>query len=452
MKKTVLLELKQPTLQQCYHIQIDSCVTFQQLHQIILILFQWQDDQPYQFQHDTQTIPWNDRMIYETVKTTVSHGDALRYRHGDAKSQQEVYLHTEYSSASMARHIELLDHPWNAFQELEIYKALDAIFVPEGRVSQGEFASLLERLRIQLLQVKTIAPCLLLFEHYGEEIPVYLDILDNGIELMVFPDQHCFIRSIVNASSTDPDLLFTYSYTFDFLYESLKESELPLFASHTLCYKNTPGKLPCAFDDMEYYYAFTLLNKLHQLLTKTKHLPSFGDHQMMRIRANGDFCICENDLKEVSAPLMLTSEDLHHMAQLPHTNEHYHMFLQAMPRPDSKYTHQLDIKLCAANPYFRKEHEVDISSMETLSEDIYIFLKQLFRERGLAESIRLSSRNLYVLISSICTDLGIQCSLHGQQVPCGNELLDMICAALDLTPEELFHVEQAEPQITKMWS
>lgn len=451
MPKTIQIELIHTETNRSYHLHLNPQVTLQQLHHTILILFDWKDEEPFTFFTSDSTFHWFDKQIHDAITSLIPTSETMTYTYAEEEKANHITLHIKWLETSCKRTIELLDDNLGLIQYVELQKNLDALSIAQ-KVTKEQFTALLEEVRNQLQEVKTIAPCLLAFEQYDAIFPFYLDILDNGIELMTFPNETAFERSILNSSNEDPDLLFTYAMTFDFLYDEIQESDLPLFSQHTLCYKNVPGKLPQAFDEIEYYYAFVLLSKLHHVLHQTKHLPSFGDHKMMRIKHDLTYEICDVTIPSSPTSMLLTSSDAASLSKLPHTNEKYRLMLQAMPRPDSKQTHMLDIQLCAMNLQFHKEIKVNVTSIEELSGDVYRFLKQLFRERGLAEEIQISSCNLYHLVSNICEELDIRCSLCNYNTTCDASLIDMICEVMSMTQEDRLIMEPQQAMTSKLWN
>lgn len=452
MTQAIYLEIQQTGTNRCFHLQLDPNINLQQLHNSILVLFGWKDEEPFSFKIHNQLYSWDDKNRYLPLHSFCLE-DTFTYTYGDGVQKITLQLHAKTMKAVCQRHIECLDDTKKRIEHFNLQKDLDALSIDE-QTSKRNFETLLEVVREQLNHVTTIAPCLFMFDQYGTKIPFYLDILDNGIELMIFPDEQSFVRSILNASGEDPDLLFTYAFTFDFLYEELEESDLPLYQGHNLCYKNIPGQLPQEFDAAEYFYAYKLLERLHYFLLEETHLPSFSDRQMVFIQQDGNYQIVPFQAPKEIAPLLLTSWDHAALSRIPHTNEHYRLMLQAMPRADSKETHLLDIKLCAINSQFHKEMSVTFTSLEELSEDIIYFMKQLFKERGLAEEIQLSSCNLYHLVSGICEQLNIHCHLYTHHAPCDLDasLIDMICDAMAISPEELLHIEAPKQPVSKLWN
>lgn len=447
------IQLNHATSHKRHLIQTAATISFEKLHQAILLLFQWKDEEPFHFQIDDTTINWNQKEVHHPLHKWITNRQTILYQYGEGANTRTIQISLQETHSNLVRHIELkdeyIDHQTYRYKQ----KQLDALHISCLSVDQNMFQELLENIRTECMKINAVAPYLMIFHRGSHTTPYFLDILDNGMELMIFPNETAFAKSILKSDQEDPDLLFTYAYTFDFLFEDIEDCELPLYLHHNLCYKNEPGCLPKAFDEIEFVYAYQLLQDFYQLIKQTKQLPSFGDQEMLVIDVNNSFHTEPLCIKEEVHSLCLNSVDEAHFQSYPHTNERIRLFLQAIPKENSKETSQLDILLCAASASFHKEELVTLQSMDVFGEQVYQFMKQLFKERGLADTILLHSNNLHHFVSGICEQLDINCSLYTNTSEHDQGLLDAICNALCISKEELCYPEITEEQsITKLLS
>lgn len=418
MSHAYLIQITQA--QKMFHLQVAGSITLKQLHQAILILFQWKDDGKFSF--------LNHRIIEDQedlpVEQWLENYTTFQYTYYQKSKNENVVIKVIEQVNEFSHSIQLL-YPEHHMQELQ--KHLDELFLDEELEQMTD--DLLENIRTDLEQRKTIAPYLIITETDERPFLFYLDVLDNGMELMAFADENEFVRSILNSMNEDPDLLFTNAFTFDFLYEDIEHSELPLYHQHNLCFKNEPGQLPRAMDRAEKELAVELLNDFYSILKRTPVLPSLGDNQVLRVREN-DIVV---EAFHINRNVDNYDDEKDDIPTIPHTNEKIHLMLQAVPNG-----HEIKVHLSAINDHFTKTATVHMSPIATLQKEIDLFLCQLFQERGIAETFILHSRNLHQLISPSCEKLGIHCQYYEQQMGADLFLANMLAQAFPLADEECY--------------
>lgn len=409
-----------------FRLHISANATWNLLHRAIMILFSWQDNGWYRFSFLDREIT-EGRRAEQAVSLWLQEHTAFQYTyfHNDKKEQIHIEANAIYTNPCG---FQLIDSPRRNGDFHQLQQQLDALTTeikPDSRI-----AALLERIRADLLTRKTIAPYLIQSQRDGRCAWFYLDVLDNGMELMIFADESDFTRSIVNSTNEDPDLLFTNSYTFDFLYDDIDHCELPLYHHHNLSFKNVPGKLPRALNTEEQQQVVLLLEDFYALLRQTKQLPSLGDQQMLR---SVDGSVSVVAYQPLPAAVHPTTQKQHDIPTYPHTNERIHLMLQAVP-----HHHEMIVRLTAMNDHFTKAVTVHMHPISTLQCEIDEFLMQLFKERGIAEAFILHSLNLQQMIAPICERLGIVC--FGYHQPNGADLFmaDLLSKALPLSGEDLY--------------
>ncbi len=423
MNDTYHIQLMQE--QKEFHLHVAPTITLEQLHKAILILFRWEDDGFFKFSFlDQEVIEGQaDQPIGHLLRDHTS----LQYTNTQVGKCEWIDIKAVKDTDSLSHSIQLSSSPCTIVQENRLQAQLDALSIDE-ELEQAT-AEILENIRTDLEKRKTIAPYLIISESDVRPFLFYLDVLDNGMELMAFADEKVFIRSILNSMNEDPDLLFTDSYTFDFLYDDVEHSELPLYHQHNLCFKNEPGQLPRALNHTEKRFAVALLDDFYQILKRTPSLPSLGEKQVLRVRKNvitvEDFHISNRDnyyeRQENTIP------------QVPHTNEQIHLMLQAVPEG-----HDIKVRLTAINDHFTKTATVHMNPIALLQEEVDMFLMQLFKERGIAEAFILHSRNLQQMIMPICEKLGIRCMCYSQPIGADLFLADMLSQAFPMIDEERY--------------
>lgn len=445
MNNAFILTLSLTHTKLIYQLQTSPSLSFIQLHNIISTLFELDAHSSYSFQLPTASLSNDQIELNQSLNTYFHENTTCTYQYQTASSTASIQITVQAISTTATDHIRLLE-PNSA----NIQKRLDQLFLHSHHQTYEKLQALLEAIRQDCIKIKTIAPYLIMFQKGTHTIPYFLDVLDNGLELMIFPDEESFVRSIVNAEGDEPDLLFTDAYIFDFLFEDIEDSELLLFDHHNLCFKIKPGRLPNVFNEQELEQIIHLLQDFQQLLHRHKQLPSFGEHKMLMVSEDYEYYETATSFKACPT-LLFNSYDQTLFQAYPHTNEVIRLFFQAMPQENSKETGDLDIKLCAANTHFHKEQIVNVSSIDILSDQIEAFMKQLFKERGLGEKLILSSKNLAHFVSGICEQLQIKCCLYSYENTSDLELLDLICDALGMSKEEMLCPEAYEETNQVKW-
>ncbi len=269
--------------------------------------------------------------------------------------------------------------------------------------------ALCAQLREQLMSRTLMTPYLMMMEEGQQCFPIYLDALDNGLELMLFQDTEAYERAILYSSHDDPDLLFTDACTIDFLFEDIKESELPLFDRHNLCYQLHPGKLP----DGSFHQGFliSILTKLTAFLDIHHKLPILAPNEQLTIQGEQFAIMPYSRSQAITKNTSLMQSE--HLSSYPHTNEHIYLMLQVQEDAQSPQAYRAVLHAC--NNHFQQSFPLSLQSLQALTEDIQSFLIQLCKQRGLMERLHLYSYNLYHIIHPICERLGIHCTLPFNQ-------------------------------------
>lgn len=411
-----------------FHLQVIGSVMLEQLHQAIMILYQWEDKGSYHFSFQDQNIT-SRVMSDQTIDLLLEDHTSFQYTYSHDGKNEWIHIEAIKTSETLDRPIQLADAHRRMVDFHELQERLDALASDE--ILEQTIAELLEKIRCDLTPRKTIAPYLIRSKQDTRSAVFYLDVLDNGMELMVFADENDFTRSILNSMNEDPDLLFTNAYTFDFLYDDINHSELPIYHHHNLCFKNEPGQLPRALYEEEKPLVVALLADFYHILKLTPHLPSFGDKQVLQ--ANDD-TIRIDDFQVIGNSIHTEVLKKNDIPAYPHTNEQIHLILQAVP-----HQHEMTVRLTAINDHFTKTAAVHMYPLSTLQQEIDEFLLQLFKERGIAEAFILHSLNLRNMVAPICERLGITCM--GYRQPSGADLFmaHLLAQAFPMPNEELYY-------------
>lgn len=470
-------------------IEVSEQLSFQQLHEAMLVLFHWKEDRKAYFQIANRTLPmYGEKNHINCLPLSTYLQDATPFTYVYGNEDEELWEISLFANKARREHsgLKLLDydqeypiygmggvtlyqnikkevaniHPTSSlqflmkrlthpFDEQEIAIYFENILMQNTELTQNlhkaELNYELQQCRAQLEQSHAIAPHLILIKSSGQTYPCYIDFLDDGIEIMVFYDQNGFVRSIINSISEDPDLLFTNALTIDFLHEDSDATELYLYDKQNLCYVYKAGCLPSYPKDKDIVLLTTILKQLNHVIL-TQKLPSLSKHKMLVIQ---DEIIkeCPYEISEELCTVQLSHEERDTLLKLPHTNECIAMNFTAVPGKRCEETKNLDIHLVARGNRYVKDELMNVESMTMLIEQLYHFLDELIHDRCIPESISTNSINLAHILQPYCDDLQIELQLFSPSSQYKEDLLEVLANTLNLTSEELLLMDEFEKDI-----
>lgn len=441
MHNTFLLRLSCEPPQAYRYLRVTADQTLYQLHEAISQLYQRNDKDAFVFIIDTHVVSSKHAKALTRIRDYMNTHSDIRYQSGSESNH--FTLHIE--------HVPDQDSQTLFFPAYEAKDSLSSVLtttkkqpLKRSRISP---AVLCEEVRAILMNTTVITPYLILVHMKRNIYPVYLDALDNGLELMFFANLDAYERSVMYSSHEDPDLLFTDACVIDFLYEDLQESELPLYDRHNLCFQIQPGKLPCPFEADKQRHVIDLLNVLLDFLRKETKLPSLRHKECLQII---------EDHAEISDYPMHESISLPADAQVagslipyPHTNEQIHLILQVKANENTLLSHSYEIVLYAFNEQFYQEYRL---CADTLEQDICESLLTMCRQRGLMEQLHLYSYNLYRTILPLCKELQIGCFLHIEESEKACFLQKSIAEMSDFSQNDVYRPTDRLCEHKKLWS
>ncbi len=437
MHNTFLLRLSCEHLHACDYLRISKDQTLYQLHEAIAQLYHRNKKDAFVFYANAQSISSHQAKKATTIERYMNTQAVLRYESGKKEDRFCVHIHP---------------HPEkDAIPQKDISSYSERIHtapsIAHSAYEEGNelLASLCERIRTKLMGAAMITPYLILLHMDYKAYPLYIDALDNGLELMIFEDMSAFERSILYSCSEDPDLLFTDACVIDFLYEDLKESDLPLYDHHNLCFQMKPGRLPGSFETKQQERVIALLTSLLDVLDQQPKLPTLKKQEMLQIK-EGITEVCAYTHKE-SIHLSSYILDQQRWISYPHTNEAIHLILQVKANENMRISHAYEIVLHAFNAQFHQEYQLSADSLE---KDICDAILEMCGQRGLMEQLHLYSCNLYRSIHMLCKELQIGCFLHVEDSEKAHFLQDAITDRGDALQKDID--SSSEPQYKKLWS
>lgn len=439
--------------------------TFQQFHSIVSKLFGWETKQDYKFLLNNRCIASTKQHQNQTIANVCAEHSILHYQYG-SEELWKIEIEVEQGKSTKQPCLTLLDfsgnHPVYGLGGLEIYEkmlkelknpnsihfhsihmileasnsAFDALSIQSSfdqLVFQEDLETQFERslhdCREAFEHAKLIAPNLVMITLQDRQIPCYVDQLDNGMELMFFPDESCLARSIMNSMHEDPDLLFTDAWTIDFLYEPCFDSELYVSEGKNLCFRYQPGCLAQTIQEEDMPFLITCLQAMIDIFTNHS-IPTLAS-QRMGIYQDGSYRIEEFCVSEKQYALSLSKHDLHNVLTLPHTNEQISLYLVALPQLMEEDKKHLQIQLIAQARHDRKEMLIRLDSMGMIVDQLHSFLMELFQEHGIPEVFQINNINLAHLLSEVCKTLRIERVIGQPKPDFANATLEMILEALE---------------------
>ena len=258
-------------------------------------------------------------------------------------------------------------------------------------------------IRKELFQAKCVAPYLIQIHDRQHVLPLYLDALDDGWKLMLFPDTNAYERALLYRRHENPELMFAEALVIVFLYEDREISVLLLYDHHNLCYQLRPGHLPETICETTQIWLYEALRIFYQCLQAHTKMPELQKGEIL-ILTEHDMNIADyrNDNKK-EFPYEEDGDLLN--KRFLHTNEQLHLAFQIKMEENTVQTKKFDVLLCAGNQHFHKEYRLRLNAIDELEQDVCDILLLLCRQRGVMEAIHIYSYHLYHIIQPLCQKL-----------------------------------------------
>lgn len=480
------IQIKDSTPMIWRSIRVCDGLTFRQLHEAILTLFGWKDSEPYRFQMKQMLVSSsNEQDVRQHLKEYLDKQQSFQYIYGNVHEEWSVDVHAipifgfdpykneisllaheqnhpPYGIGGIALYQKMLEevknpdslhfhaihmileHTRPPFDAVSIQRGLDNILSDTFTNQLDEVKDNLKQLRVAIEQTSLEEPYLVVIQQADHSYPVYIDVLENGIEILIFYDENGFCRSILNSTNGDPDLLFTSSLTIDFLDEQVEESDLLLSDHKNLCFRNRPGCLPSYPTHDDINLLSMILHKLLFIFPSTTNLPSLSSQKMVVLDESLKQHVQDFIMKEEVCSIRLTTQNKQELTTLPHTNEHMSLNLLALPAKGFEATKRMDIHIVACGQDYTKEESISLQSIDILIDQLYYFFFAVFHERGLPECFHTNNLNLANIIKDMCKELSIKVKTATIKDTYPEDLMDIILSTLQLDEKDLQMLDRME--------